>query len=246
MKKYTSVGDFREGFCKVEFEGKWGFIDLRGIEVIPCIYDSVMDFEDGIASVEADDDYFDITFNNERIETVPESPTLDLIYSKDFFNLNPERRFENIESVLSNYDNIIGYDTGLCEVVKDEKYGFIDINGNEIIPCIYEFVGNFSEGLCDVLNRDENGNTLFGFLDVTGKKQIDFMYEDTVGCFSEGLAGVKFNGKWGFIDKYNNVIIDFHFDDVGYFSEGKALVEFKYKYKDNEKFFINTKGEKLF
>ncbi|MBK8352585.1 MAG: WG repeat-containing protein [Saprospirales bacterium] len=41
--------------------------------------------------------------------------------------------------------------------------------------------------------------------------------------FSEGLAAVELNGKWGFIDENGNrVIPSFKFDEVNSFSNGLA------------------------
>jgi hypothetical protein len=37
--KYTQVGDFSEGLAAMELNGKYGFIDESGAEVIPLIYD---------------------------------------------------------------------------------------------------------------------------------------------------------------------------------------------------------------
>lgn len=48
-------------------------------------------------------------------------------------------------------------------------------------------------------------------------------YEDAKG-FSEGLAAVKKNGKWGFIDETGKVVIDFKYDYAGSFDEGYAVV----------------------
>ena len=48
-------------------------------------------------------------------------------------------------------------------------------------------------------------------------------YEDA-GTLYEGLAPVKLGGKWGYIDEYNNVVIDFIYDLAYPFSEGLAVV----------------------
>jgi len=49
---------------------------------------------------------------------------------------------------------------------------------------------------------------------------------DDVGDFSEGLAAVKVNGKWGFIDKTGKIVIKPQFDSERQdFSEGLALVK---------------------
>ncbi|EOH2621104.1 WG repeat-containing protein, partial [Campylobacter coli] len=36
------------------------------------------------------------------------------------------------------------------------------------------------------------------------------------GHFSEGLAGVKLNGKYGLIDKSGKIVIEPIFDDIDY------------------------------
>ena len=48
-------------------------------------------------------------------------------------------------------------------------------------------------------------------------------YEDAK-LFSDGLAAVKKNGKWGYINEKNEVVIDFAYDHAYAFSEGYAVV----------------------
>ena len=38
---YGFVGEDSEGLASVELNGKWGFIDKSGTEVIPCKYDVI-------------------------------------------------------------------------------------------------------------------------------------------------------------------------------------------------------------
>ena len=40
--KYDDVWDFGEGLAPVKLNGKWGYIDKTGKEVIPCIFDGVI------------------------------------------------------------------------------------------------------------------------------------------------------------------------------------------------------------
>src|SRR5690606_4274692 len=42
--------------------------------------------------------------------------------------------------------------------------------------------------------------------------------------FSEGLAAVKKDGKWGFIDADNQPVIDFQYDYARSFRQGQAIV----------------------
>lgn len=48
---YDSANDFREGMASVCRDGKWGFIDTSGNEVVPCKYDCVDYFHEGMARV---------------------------------------------------------------------------------------------------------------------------------------------------------------------------------------------------
>ena len=72
---------------------------------------------------------------------------------------------------------------------------------------------------------DSEGKILFG-------KQFDHVYS-----FSEGLAAVEQNGKWGFINTKGEVVPCFY-NLPGDFSEGLARIRQNRKYG-----FINTKGE---
>ncbi|MDG1332794.1 MAG: WG repeat-containing protein [Crocinitomicaceae bacterium] len=65
---------------------------------------------------------------------------------------------------------------------------------------------------------------LFGFMNTAGIHMIPSMYQQ-VSPYSEGLAVVEKNGKYGVIDKYNQVQIPFKFDAISDFMNGRAIVE---------------------
>ena len=71
-------------------------------------------------------------------------------------------------------------------------------------------------------------------------KQVNPKNWDAIGEFSDGLALVKENLKWGFIDMQGNKVIDLKFDAASGFTKGVAIV------KLNDTFFlINKKGEPI-
>ena len=66
---------------------------------------------------------------------------------------------------------------------------------------------------------------VFGFASVKGEaRNIPPIYCDATG-FSEGLASVKRNGQWGYIDAGNETRIAFSFDYAGRFQYGQAIVQ---------------------
>lgn len=59
--------------------------------------------------------------------------------------------------------------------------------------------------------------------------------------FSEGLAVVCKDGKWGFIDENNNFVIKPTYDYVKSFQSGGALV-----FKDGRLYYINKSGKIIY
>lgn len=49
---YDAIYPFKKGKAKVEKNGKMGYIDMTGEEIIKCKYDAIYPFEDGKAKVE--------------------------------------------------------------------------------------------------------------------------------------------------------------------------------------------------
>lgn len=84
---------------------------------------------------------------------------------------------------------------GLAPVKLNGKYGYINRNGQNIIPYKYDFASMFCEGLARV-----RLNGKYGFVDTSGQQVIVFKYNDATD-FKDGLASVSIGGKTGFIDK---------------------------------------------
>ena len=55
--RYDFAGDFSEGFAEVKLNGKYGFIDKTGREVIPCKYEAAGEFSEGLAAVKLNGKY---------------------------------------------------------------------------------------------------------------------------------------------------------------------------------------------
>ncbi len=111
-------------------------------------------------------------------------------------------------------------------------HGYVDDDGNEIVPRKYQEVLEPSEGMIAV-----RSNTRWGYYNMQGELVIPFDYTYAYS-FSEGLAGVRQNGKFGFIDKTGKVVIPFKYSNISKFSEGMAKVSIKDKYG-----YINSNGD---
>jgi len=103
---------------------------------------------------------------------------------------------------------------------EGNKMGIKDVDGEIIIPAVYDFVVPISDGLFNV----KEGNYT-AYFNKEGNVVLPFenRYE-TYGNFSEGLARVRINEKWGFINKIGEEIIRPQFYYVEDFSDGRAIV----------------------
>jgi len=82
-------------------------------------------------------------------------------------------------------------------------YGYKDDKGQIVVQPLFDYAGNFFEGMAVVAIGGK-----WGYIDRTGKQAIPLKYEEATE-FSEGLAAVKLNGKWGYIDKTGAIKIVF-------------------------------------
>ncbi len=132
---------------------------------------------------------------------------------------------------VRKYNCLFDFENGFASVRNGEKWGAINTEGKEVVPCIYDMVCLFHDDLASVCKNDK-----WGYVNTKGELIIPCIYE-YANDFSEGLASVRKNGKEGFINKKGEIAIPFKFEECGNFSEGLA-------YAGNKKghYFINTDG----
>ena len=97
-----------------------------------------------------------------------------------------------------------------------------------------------------------DGKYKWGFLDLEGKKVIDFIYTKQPGNFGNGLAVVKnLDDKYGYINDKNEVVMEPKFIEAYGFLNKRALVRVHGFQRKNGKTnngyrIINTKGEVIY
>lgn len=108
-----------------------------------------------------------------------------------------------------------------CEL-KDGKWGFEDRLHRVVIPYMYDYAGDFNEGLACV-GIGEEDDMKYGYIDRRGNTVIPFIY-DKPAQFIDGIAYVQKDGKHGTIDKDGNELIPVIYDCVGFqFRENRGL-----------------------
>jgi hypothetical protein len=133
------------------------------------------------------------------------------------------------------------YEPGIF-IIKDstEKTGLFNANTKAfIVPVEYHGIDGYVNGLAVVTKKNDAYDFLFGAVDTKGNFIIPFDYE-YLGPYLDGLMNFKKDGKAGYIDKSNKVVIPAMYAGLSNFTNGLAPVqlesESKYGYinKQNE------------
>lgn len=204
--------------AQVRLDGKYGFIDASGHEVIPPIYDAAGSWGNNLVPV-----------NIGKYTPEIGLPVIDIA--------GPAAEEEANNAVESNKNKIVTID------IKDKKgkWGYCDISGKIVIPIQYTNTTFFDEGMAGV---EINGK--WGFINTKGEIVVQPIY-DTIGSFSQGRALVAKNNLYGYVDLKGEEVIKVQYTGADTFANGYALVYEKYASKNNNRTnigrLINLKGE---
>ncbi len=144
---YTWVGDLSDGRIPVARNGKYGFLDRRGREVIPCTYDETGVFRMGRTMVRKGDRYGIIDTTGRLV--------LPLEY----------------ESTSLRGDKYMYHDS-LALVEKGGRMGYVDLEGRLVIPFWFDDAYQFSEGLASVRH-----DGMWGYIDTHGEVFMPFVFD---------------------------------------------------------------------
>ena len=205
---YDYAAPFSEGLAYVSTgaslwyetnkDGKFGYINKAGYVVVPLEYDCdyvghgiLFDwrFIDGFAQVsQKGTSLWDAKYglvDREGKEVVP-------------IRYHWLRRIDDRLSFAGYGEDYSGHGTW-------DSIGLIDSTGQELVAVDhYAWIGDFVEGYAWVRYGGEGGEWIgdeesrFGFINKAGQEIVPCIFEAT-GDFSEGLAPVMMNGKWGYI-----------------------------------------------
>lgn len=202
---------------RVRIGSKCGFINERGKLVIePQFDDAHLLFGDGVCFAVSGERKGLI--NSEGVFVVEIDNSIDWIYR---FNNGVATFLTNngeTQGTISKSGNIILpaiykqiiQDGEIGFIVQDTlgQYGYLNVDGDFILPCNYTYVRGFSEGLMAVKVKDK-----WGYVDTTGAWVIDSIYNNAFS-FGNGLARVKVGERWQFINYKEEVAERLEYDEI--------------------------------
>ena len=130
------------------------------------------------------------------------------------------------------FDCVCEFNEGFAAVLKDDRWGYINTKGEQIIECKFDDAGNFSEGFAVVFKDGK-----CGYINTKGEQIVECKF-DGVRDFHEGFAAVEKDGKWGYINTKGYPVI---------FDKGKNEIEVFDRVIDrsNNTFYLSRLGDKF-
>lgn len=246
--QYLMAEPFSDGLALVQAVGaEWGFIDTTGQEVIPFgTYKYARPFSEGYATVYNNEDsraVIDTTGNivvpfgqYDIIE--PFSEGLAVVKKGNFSGVIDTTGTVVVEPVMV-YSTIKPFSEGMAavETYVDNKWGYIDNTGKEIITPMYDNALSFSEGLAAVnigADRNKSGGN-WGFINMSGEEIISIKYSGYSyrgESFEDGtvavVASLNANNEkvMAIIDTSGNQVTSLEqYSLIGKFADGMAVCQ---------------------
>ena len=186
--------------------------------IIPFIYEQAFNVENGRALVKNYGKFGIIDLDNNWI--VPfEFDWIEPHFKDSLIKVKQQLKFglinSKMDSILAiDYDFIGRIDQDLILVIKDNKVGYIDQQGEWKIPMIYEsdpFTldwGEFDHGLARIKIKGK-----MGIIDTSGSRIVPAIF-DEIGFYDGLLFPVKKGGKWGYADQSIKLIIPYSYEQA--------------------------------
>lgn len=247
---FDGASSFSESLARIFVGDKVGFIDTKGNIKIQPKFDSALGFSEGLSVVTIGDKQGYINTKGEFVinprfylaydfENSFALVMEDIVSKGCFIDRQGQIKLKGRNFLISKFRE------GLINCPEKDKWGFIDIDNNFIIPPQYKDTREFSEGKAAIspmkdINGKPNRKDLFGFINKQNEIIIPPIFQGSDIRFSEGLCAVWQNG-YGYINEIGDLVIPYELDLGQHFCEGLAV--FKPKGKNKKYGFIDKSGK---
>lgn len=140
---------------------------------------------------------------------VPDNDSLVFLKQNDYWWVI-DKKGRVIGSPADRYQHVFSLSEAYFGIVKDDKFGFADLNNKLRIANRYEEAQPFSDSRAAVKLMGR-----WGFIDKGERLVIQPVY-DEVTSFAGGISIVQRNGKFGLISKTGEEVAQLSFDSIHY------------------------------
>lgn len=221
-ENYEICSCFHEGLAKVKDRNSnnHGFVNVNGELIIPCKFKGADDFSDGLCAVYSEGDKYMGFINKQGNVVIPiiyeawDGRVRWPHYFKDgYTSIRKKNNNEMFGTLLGkNGEPLQGFPWRYKEVyclkenkarfIENGKWGFLNQNGNVVVPAKYDFESDYINGYATV-QVEVNGVRKWGAINHDGVMVVPCIYDNEV-VFYNGIALVFLEGQAGLIDVYGN------------------------------------------
>lgn len=224
--KFEIAEDFNEGLARIKLNGKWGFIDKEGTMIVKPVYDSVMNFSDGLAAFlwqSGKWGYVDKTGKNVIYPQYDyagpfSNETASILKGVEWGTIDKKGKFVG-EPEIDEDGSLLAM-LAVSQIDEPQK----KMNAALADKFDLDYVGKYNYSLAAASKDGE-----WGFIDQNGNIVIEMIYDET-GNFSNNVAKVLLNQKWGYINTHGTLIIPAQFDKAKDFADDIAWVQLNGKW----------------
>lgn len=150
-------------------------------------------------------------------------------YGKTFRDVALNTRGEML--FKTDYIYIEAFHEGLAVVQDREsrKYGYINQQGELVIPCKYRLANSFSEGLAAV--KQDADPYHWEFINPQGEVVMNLGGGGIPKAFHEGLLAIRTREGWGFMDAERDTVVPPQFEEVHHFVDPNATQYYRSRYE---------------
>lgn len=217
---YTDMRPYSNRIAAVRnSEGKWGYIDIDGNEIVACDFDYAGDFsQSGLAVVKKENKYFYVNKNGEKqfdreFEKAGDFKTnsVAVVKTEDGYGLLNVNGSYIVEAGEYLEYGDVSQQNGFVAVKNDEGlWGYVTSDGKKVCDCIYFSADEFVRGCAMVTN--EAG--LYGFVNEKGEEIVTCQYKSARNFSIALFAAVcDENGLWGYVNNAGKVAVECKFKD---------------------------------
>ncbi len=224
-------------FYPIQHKGRWGFTSIDGKFKIPCRYDFVELFQEGLAAVTLDGKVgyieksgkvkIDFQFEeglsfNEGTAVVEVAEKYGLINRRGKYILSPDLTYLGTMTA------------GLIPFENEGKFGYFNRKGEEVIPATYDDAYNFYKGYAKV-----ELNEKLGVINTKNQFLIPAIYHAIISI-KDSVFALENEDYWGVVGNFKDTILAFEYDYIGPINQGFFIVT-----KNDSFNYSNIEGQML-
>jgi hypothetical protein len=188
-------GNDQVSLFAVELDNRWGYINADGRMIIEPRFTSAGEFSDGVAAVRDGSGAYGYI-----------TPDGEYVIEPQFSGARPFRE-------------------GLAPAALDGRWGYINTRGTFVINPAFTEASTFSDGRAFI----RTSSWVWEYIDKSGNiirtDETPSFGENDEAMFKDGLALVRDEGSYGYINTSTRVVIPLQYTEARSFSDGRAAIK---------------------